>query len=300
MQKQRIILLAGVGLALIVVVLIKVYLDQQKQVASEEARREAARLRASSVAVLIAKDNIPKGTLVKQELLETKVVPSQELMPQAATSLDRISGMVTMVVIPKGQQITLNTLSFPRQAGGLAEVTPVGKRAVTINADNIASLAGMIKPGDYVDMIAMIPVSVQISEGKQATQLASVPLFQNVLVLAVGQDIGTMAQAGAGGRYNKGEGVQQQRQEISSLITIALNPQEASLISFVQEQGKLRLALRSPADSQTQQLKPIGWEALFQYLMPADTAKQPKEEIKPVGYVEIYRGLKKDKVSYPK
>lgn len=297
MQKQRIILIAGVVLALVVIYLIKVYLDQQRQIYKEEAARETANVQANQIAVLVAKQDIAKGTAIDPEMLETKIFPREYVTPQAVTSLDRIAGMVTVTQIPKGEQIALSKLAYPRQAGGLAEVTPVGKRAITINVDNLASVAGMIKPGDYVDLTAMLPVPVQIAEGKQSTQVASVPLFQNVLVLAVGQETGSVR--AAEGRYSKGEGGQQ-RQEISSLITLALSPQEANLVSFVQEQGKFRLVLRSPADSQMQPLRPITWEALFQYLMPSETDKQPKEEIKPTGYVEIYRGAKREKVPLSK
>jgi pilus assembly protein CpaB len=306
MQKQRIILIVGVVLAVVVVFLIKVYLDQQREIAGEEARREAQKIQKTQIAVLVAKADIPKGQEIKSELLETKILPSQELMPQAATSLDRIAGMVAMVGIPKGQQITLNTLAFPRRAGGgLSDATPPGKRAVTINVDNMSSLVGMVKPGDHVDIIATMPVPVQISETKQATQAASIPLFQNVLVLAVGQETGIISAAeGEGSRYDREEAARAApRKEIPTLITIALSPQEAGLIAFVQEQGKLRLTLRSPADSQLQALSPIGWDALFQYLMPNASKQKPKEEIKPPepeGYVEIYRGLKRDKVPYSK
>jgi pilus assembly protein CpaB len=304
MQKQRIILIAGVVLGLIAIYFINVYLNQQRQIYQEEIRRLVTNVQTAQtnqVGVLVAKQDIPRGTAIGPEMLETKNFPREYVAPQAVTSLDRISGMVAVTQIPQGEQITLSKLAYPRQVGGLAEVTPVGKRAITINVDNLASLAGMVKPGNYVDLIAMLPVPVQIAEGKQATQIASVPLFQNVLVLAVGQETGSVRATGAEGRYAKGE-AGQQRQEASSLITLALSPEEANLVSFVQEQGKFRLVLRSPADSQMQPLRPITWDALFQYLVPSQTAKQPREETEATagGYVEIYRGAKKERVPLSK
>lgn len=310
MQRQRIILIVGVVLALAVVFLVQIYLSQQRQIAMEEARREAAKLQENQSVVLAAKTDIARGTMVKPELIESKIVSGQAVMPQAVVSADRIMGMVALIDIPKGQQITLNTLAFPRKAtgagAGLAELTPPGKRAITINVDNMSSLLGMIKPGDHVDIIAALPIPVQVSEGKQVTQAASVPLFQNVLILAVGQEIGAAPPGGEAqeGRYDKEEARSAQRKEIPSLITIALGPQDASLMSFVQEQGKIRLVLRSPVDSQLQPLGPISWDALFQFLMPKDLASKQKpteEQAKPpepTGYVEIYRGLKREKVPY--
>ena len=299
MQKQRLILVAGLILALAAAFSVNVYLNKQKKIYQEEAGRLAAKKQENQAAVLVARQEIPKGASITSEMLDTKILPREYVAPQAISSLDRVSGMVTVVPIAKDEQITLTKLSYPRQAGGLAEVTPVGKRAITINTDSLSSVAGMIRPGDYVDLIATLPVPVQLPGGKQATQAASVPLFQNVLVLAVGQEMGTVSQAEAGGRYGKGE----QKREPYSLITLALNPEEANLVAFVQEQGKFRMILRSPADSQTQPLRPASWETLFQYVMPKEIeqAKPETEEfIEPTGYVEIYRGLKKEKVPLSK
>jgi len=294
MQKQKISLIIGIILALIAVAMTKVYIDQQRIAVQEKAKKTLAQIQASQVAVLVAKNDIPKGASISPDMLETAVVISQYRQSDAASSLDRVAGMVTAVPIPKGDQITLNKLTSPKQmgAGALAEVTPVGKRAITISVDNMASLAGMLKPGDYVDVVASVPVPVQTAEGKQASQVAVMPLFQNVLVLAVGQDTGSVSAGGS--RYKKEE-----KKEMSPLITLALNPQEANLMAFVQEQGKVSLTLRSPADSQIQPVQPASWEALFQYIMPQQFAQDRNKKEVPVDtgpYVEIYRGLNKDKI----
>ncbi|MFH0827137.1 MAG: Flp pilus assembly protein CpaB [Candidatus Omnitrophota bacterium] len=306
MQKQRIILIVGIILAVLVVVLIKVYLDQQRRTYEEDAAQRAARLQEAQTSVLVAREEIPKGTLMSPELFEPQVVPKQYLVPQAITSMDRISGMVAVVPIAKGEQIALTKLTFPREArtgGGLAEATPVGKRAITITVDNMASVAGMARPGNYVDIIATIPVPGLSADGKQTVQAVTVPLFQNVLILAVGQQISTVALSrGESSRYNEGGQSQPvpQPQPASSLITVALSPQEANLAAFVQEQGKLRLVLRSPADSQLESVQPTSWEVLFQYLMPKDTKRKEPVTGEPEVYVEVYRGLRKDKVPLSK
>lgn len=292
MPKQRLILIIGIVLAIIAVLMVKVYIDQQAQLANERARKRAQQEQANLVPVLVAKKDIPAGFTISAESLEVNMVPKQFVQPQAVTSLDRIAGMVAVAPISKGEQITLSKLRWPQEAAGgsLAAATPVGKRAITIAVDNIAGLAGMIKPGDYVDVVALLAVPVQTQEGKQASQAAVMPLFQNVLILAVGQETGISAQPES--RYAKAA----EKKEVSPLITLALSPQEANLIAFVQEQGKLRLILRSPADSQVTQVQPASWESLFQYLMPAQPI-EPLPQAKPeVEYVEIYRGLTREKI----
>jgi pilus assembly protein CpaB len=296
MPRQRIILIAGIILGLIAIFMINMYIDQQKRAEQENAKRALARAQENQAAVLVANQEIPRGAAITPEMLETKIIPNQFVQPQAVTSLDRIGGMITVAPIAKGEQISLTKLNYPRQgAGGLAEATPIGKRAITVSVDNLSLLGGMIKPGDYVDMIAMIPVPVQTPDGKQTTQVVALPLLQNVLVLAIGQRMGTGTAESSGGRYQQAEG----GAGGSSLVTFAVSPQEASIIAFIQEQTKIRLILRSPADSKIEPVPPVSWDTLLQYVMPKKeetTQTIKKEEPQAEGYVEIYRGLNKEKV----
>ena len=296
MQKQKIIIIIGVVLALMAVFMTKAYIDQQRQQVIDEAKRKIAKIEQdiskNEVKVLIANKDIPRGTIIAAENLETSIIPEQYRQPQAVSSADRALGMVAVVAISKGEQITLSKLAQPRQLGGLAEGTPVGKRAITIAVDNLSALGWLVKPGDYVDVIALVPVPVQTMDGKQVNQMAVTPLFQNVLVLAVGQDIGAITGASAGKKEAD------KRSDSSPLITLALEPQEANLIAFVQEQGKLRLTLRSPADSQMPATQPASWDTLFRYLMPPqnELTKPEAQDTGVTDYVEIYRGMNKERM----
>jgi len=122
-----------------------------------------------------------------------------------------------------------------------------------------------------------------------------------VKVLAVGRDVGGAARET--NRYQKDEG----QTDANPLITLALTSQEAALIAFVQEQGRIRLILRSPSDSEVEPMQITSWDALFRYLVPpdkqasaasaqaeADAAAQKAKSA--AGYVEVYRGMNKEKV----
>lgn len=298
MQRQKVILIiSGVILALLAVLMINIYLNQQHQKMEKDVRQQIEMMEENRTSVLVAKKDIPQGSTIEADDLEVGIIPNQYLAPQAVTSLDTIAGMVTIAPISKGEQIIKSKLAYPREAGvaGLAQATPIGKRAITISVDNISSLAGMIKPGNYVDVIVMIPVPIQAPDGKEVMDTRVIPLFQNILVLAVGQDIGTPFQGES--RYQRetpGAG------EASPLITLALSPQEANLIAFLQEQGKIRLVMRHPTDAKIEPIQQFGWDALFQYLMPPQPTKPTQEEPEPTAYVEIYRGLNKERVPLPK
>ena len=300
MPRRTLLIVLALILASLAIFLTGVYLNQQRQVVQVQAKEEILRAQAMQSQVLVAKDDIAKGAAIEAEMLESKTVPKEYLQPQSVGYTDRIVGMVTLAPISKGEQITLTKLASSRKASAssLAMATPVGKRAISIPVDNISSLMGMIRPGDYVDVIGTVPVPAQTADGKQVMQMAVVPLFQNVLVLAVGRDLGALTSA-------EGQRYQQDTGSTVPMITLALSPQEASLIAFIQEQGKVRLVLRSPADSRIEPVQPASWETLFQYLMPRmpqqeERATKQESSESQVQFrpreIEIYRGLKRETI----
>lgn len=297
-EKQKIILISGILLGVVAVFMVMMYLDQQKQAAQEQAKKAIASAQSNQTVVLVAKEDIPKGSAIDSAALDTAVVPNRFVQPQAVTSLGRIAGMVTVAEITKGEQITLSKLVNAKQSSGdLAGITPAGKRAVSIAVDSLATLAGMVKPGDYVDVIAMLQVPAQNAEGQPVSQIAVVPLFQNVLVLAVGQNTGVVSrQSSKPETVDTGSGG-------ATLVTLALTPQEASFAAFVQEQGKIRMTLRSPADAKVESIMPANLNTLFQYIMPQQQAQSVSEETtkeEPVETIEIYRGMNKEKIPISK
>jgi len=287
-------LISGVVLCVVALVMTKMYLDQQKLAIQEKAKKAIANAQANQSAVLVSKQDIPQGSVIESDMLATAIVPTKFVQPQAVSSLDRIAGMVTLAPISEGEQISLSKLTNERKAsvGDLAGTTPSGKRAISIMVDNIASLSGMVKPGDYVDVLATIQIPVQGADGQVTRQMVVVPLFQNVLVLAVGQNTRVVSRSGS--RYAQAPAASGG----GGLITLALGPQEANLIAFVQEQGKVRLTMRSPADAKIEPMASASWDSLFQYIMP------PKQDVKPVvdttEYVEVFRGLNKERVPLSK
>lgn len=289
MPKQKLVLILGTALALITAFLVKVWMDQQQAIIKQTLEEQAARKEEKFMAILFAKTAIAAGDSVDPQDVEIKEVPERQVLPQSVTSLDRIQGMVAIADIFQGEPITITKLAFPRGSSGLADVTPVGRRAITIAVDNLAALAGMVKPGDYVDVIVLIAVPVQMSDGSKMTDNRVIPLFQNVEVLAVGQS--TVGVERKSTRYSP-EGSQPQQSK-SPLITLSLTPQEAGILAYISEQGKVRLVMRNPSDSKKERLEITSLESLFRYLTPQqEMAELPQ----PSGYVDVYRGVQKEKV----
>jgi pilus assembly protein CpaB len=279
--KKYLPLIIGGVCGLIAVILINHYIQQQ----TEEAKKIVAQSQKNLTTVVVAKQDIPAGATIKESMLAEATLNRNMVQPRSAVSIDRVVDKIAIAPISKGEQVLLNKVTISGEVGSLAMKVPSGKRAVTVSVDNISSVGGMLRPGDHVDIVSMVPIPTMNAEGKQVNQLATMPLFQDVLVLAVGQEFTNVPVATK----------EEKAASASPVITFALSPQEANLIVFVQEQGKIRLVLRSPGDTQTQQVAPASWDTLFRTVMPqAFQQEKPAASLKPKKTVEIYRGLNKE------
>lgn len=280
-KKYLPLLVAGI-LGLLSLFLFNIYLQQQ----TEQAKKKVMETQKNVATVLVAKQDIPAGTAITENMLKEEAVRKDTLQPRAAVDIDRVVNKITIAPISKGEQILLNKLTLSGFETSLASKVPRGKRAITVPVDNISSVGGMIRPGDHVDVIGTVPIPAMSPDGKPTQQMNNVPLFQDVLILAVGQEFTSMP------------GEKKAEKTLSPVITLALSPQEANLIAFIQEQGKIRLILRSPEDTQTHPASTVraGWDTVLKTVMPEVFQEQgaPKEPPKAKNQVEIYRGLQKE------
>ncbi len=285
--KKYLPLIIAAAAGLLAVVLINLYIQQQAKVAEDRVIAGQKNL-ASTV---VATRDIPAGTAVQEDMLKEVTVSRGMLQPRAAQSIDRVIDKVSLAPISKGEQILLNKLAISGREVSLSSKIPPGKRAITIPVDNISSVGGMIRPGDHVDVLGSVPVPFMTAEGKQAMQMSTMPLFQDILVLAVGQEFTTIP----GGPQDKKE-----TRALSNVITLSLDPQQANLIAFAQEQGKIRLVLRSPGDTQLETAAPASWDALYRNVMPQafrDESAVKERPPKPESTVQIYRGASRESKS---
>jgi pilus assembly protein CpaB len=285
-------ILVAIGAAFLATVLIVAWLNQEQKRQSDDLNKRFKELHANIIDAIFAEKDIPQGTTITEDMLFTKPASKNSLPADAATSLSRVIDRAATVNIKKGSLISSEMIGWlAGKETTLAMKTPIGKRAITIPVDNIASLMGMVKPGDYVDVISLILIPT-IVDGKQGSQPATVSLFQNVQVIAVGYQLGRDQEPEPGTRRRREE---PESRGVSPMITLALGPEEANLLAFVQEQGKIRLVLRSPGDAKTTEtVVPASWETLLKYLYPNVDFSKPavKEEPK----VEVIRGFKKEMI----
>lgn len=263
------------------VALTQMYIKQRTQ----DAEQIAAQSQKDMVPTVFAAKNIPKDAVITEDMVKQVTVNKAMLQPRAAGSVDRVTGRIALAPIEKDEQILTNKIALSDQQVSFSSKVPPGKRAITIPVDNISSVGGMIRPGDHVDIIGAVPIPVKAPDGQVTTQTTTLPLFQDVLILAVGQEYTSNPQPASASGEKKPEKV------LSPVITLALGPQEANIIAFVQEQARIRLILRSPQDTQVQPAAPATWDTVLATLFPQS---QKTEAAKPKKTVEIYRGSQKE------
>ena len=263
--------------------------EQALQAQLREQQRRAAASAETSEAVVVATADIPEGTRLSPELLTAQSVPTKFIQPYAVTNPDRAVGQQTAAPIAKGEQVLATKLMRPGSSGALAAKTPDGKRAVTLGLDPLSAVGGFVRPGDHVDLLWT--VALPVAQGAPPQPL-TITLFQDVLVLAVGGEM-----VDGGGRRQRASSDKEEPKV--AVLTLALTPQEAGLVLFAREQGKLQLSLRPRADASTVALPPASLETLFQAIMPQQSQQAQGGQPPPPRQVEIYRGLEKQTVQVP-
>lgn len=299
-------LIIAIVFAFLAAVLFLAWMNQIQQGVSKEAAAKLKAMQENMVEAIYAKVDIAAGKVITQDIIYTKLMDKSRLPIGAAYSQSRVLDTIALAPIKKDSLVLNEQLKWPTTRDTtLSMKTPIGKRAISVAVDNISLLSGMIKPGDYVDVISLISIPMQV-EGKQSAQAATVPLFQNILVLAVGSNISTVEERSYGARSRKGESdPKESKQEGTPLVTLALSPEEVNLLAFVQEQGKIRLVLRSPGDAKITPVQPASWETVLKYIFPnidlnPPKPPEPEPKAKKEPEVEVIRGFKRELVPLKK
>ena len=210
----------------------------------EDQVRKGAELKE----VVVAARDIPKLNLLDETMVRKELVPERFIQPGAIKDTSDVEGLVASVPIAKGQQILGTQIEAPSKETGLAIKVPTEKRAISVEVDEVIGVAGLIKPGDYVDLIGTF--TVQGQQEKMEESQISATLLQKILVLAVQKDMGEVAAAKKlekkGGMFGDGEEGMMGGGREKETITLAVTPYQAQMITLAEEMGKIRLTLRSP------------------------------------------------------
>ena len=114
----------------------------------------------ADVPVLVATDDIPAGTSGAQaaQRVEERMVEQQDVAPGAVTDKELLKSLVVSQAIYGGEQVTRQRFSSPTEIGVRAKLEG-NLRAFQLSGDANQLLAGTLRTGDRVDLVANIKIT---------------------------------------------------------------------------------------------------------------------------------------------
>ncbi|MBI5210347.1 MAG: Flp pilus assembly protein CpaB [Elusimicrobia bacterium] len=211
--------------------------------------------------VLVTRVDIPERTVVKEEMVEATQIP-RKFMEQDAfevkspSDIKLIANLVTRVRIPKGNQVTQSSLIPMSPEAGLSVKIPPGYRGAVLGID--PELKALVKPGDRVDVLVTFDATMADNKKEKVTAT----ILQNVLVIAVGMDMGVGMSAKQFGD-KKGKEEKAAAFAEKAVISLALNPNEAQYLSLATKQGDTTVILRGLGDVEMHPMEMASFRKLF-------------------------------------
>jgi pilus assembly protein CpaB len=252
MKRYRALIFFGVALLLGLVTSVLVFSWLQ----SEKNRLMAAPLPLSkNVQVVVSNADLIWGTKLTPEMMQLQEFPPGALPEGHFTNLEAIKDRVLLADIKRNEMLLESKLApLGTTTGGVAAVTDPNKRAMSVKVDDVIGVAGFIKPADRVDVM----VTIDTVQGKPEHAVAKT-ILENVKVLAAGTQM-----------ERKGKDEEPKQVQV---ITLEVDAEEAEKLALASTQGRLRLALRNPLNSERVLTKGANVGALLSSFRPKPVAK---------------------------
>lgn len=210
----------GIALALTAGLLTLVYVNRAEQ---------RATLSAANVEVFVAAADIPQGTtgsaLVARGLLERQRVPRRAVVSGAISDPQQIEQLVVGERIYAGEQITTRRFRTLSERGIRGDLSGT-RRAIVVQGEPTQLLAGILRSGDRVDVLA----TVALDNGRGQQIPAARVILRDLLVIDAGRAGGAAGAAGA--------------ERATATVVLAVTDAQAQKLFFAMKHGQWSLLLR--------------------------------------------------------
>src|SRR5690349_16172909 len=275
MNRYRAFIFLGLAvvIALITSVMVFSWLRNQANV----PKAEAATIKAM---VAVPTSDLGWGTKLTREMFELIEYPTGSLPEGHFNTLDGINERVLLVDVKRNELLLESKLApLDGKTGGVTAVTDPNKRAMSVKVDDVIGVAGFIKPGDRVDVM----VTLEPENGKQGQTIAKL-ILENVKVLAAGTQME---------RKGKDEEAVQVQ-----VITVEVDVEEAEKLALASTQGRLRLALRNPLNTERVLTKGANVGALLSSYRPKQQPVKPANDGDGGVRIEVIKGDQRKEVRF--
>ncbi len=241
-MRARFVLLLAVNVLLVigVVIFTRSWLSSGETVEAPQVVAQVTR-QTDLVEVLTTANDLAPGTLIKEAHLEWQQWPEENLAEtyvwkeiEAEDEIEeeaenQVLGAVVRFGLAKGQPIVPGAVVKPGERGFLAAILDPDKRAVSIPVSAAAGGAGLILPGDRVDVILTQMVELETLDGEEVRRHATETLLSDIRVIAFDQSV-------------SGDPTDP---TVARTATLEVLPRQGEVLALAEELGKLSLSLRS-------------------------------------------------------
>ena len=222
--------------------MVKLYLSaQRQQIAELAASLKPTAAPAENVEVLVVRDGLDIAGVLGGGNLRWQAWPADGVNARYITrkarpdAIDKLTGAAARQPLFAGEPVTEDKIVSKQDGSFLAATLPEGGRAVAVKVDEATGLAGLVLPGDRVDVILTHDIPVRQDDGTGGVQIVksfvSEVIARDLRVIAVDQEI----------RHGEKPTASNQGKTIS----LAVDGAQAEAISLGRVMGTLSLSLRS-------------------------------------------------------
>lgn len=281
-NKTWLMLIAAIILALLTVWLTLQYLTQKERSIEAEIEARAQQNRGQTVAVVVPTRPLPVGALLIESFVASRNVPADFVHDDVITveQFERYKGQALIRSVQRGKPLRITDVHevFADFSGTLE----AGKRAITINVDEINSMAHMVEPGNMVDLMLVLSGTSDGAIG--ATNQTVVPFLDQVKVLATGQKIRPDDPDMQPG--------DDRRRGTYSTLTLEVTPTQGARLTLAGELGKIRAVLRNGNDKQSVTFDSVNANNLMEDIMERERKAATGRSRNNGRYVEYFIGGK--------
>jgi len=185
---------------------------------------------------LVAARPVPAGSLARDEDFRAQDFPAGQVPPGALADTPdnraNLRGALVRTYLNPRDPVTEEMVMRPRDRGFLAAVLAPGTRAISIPVDPITGVAGLIWPGDRVDILLVQEFAADNAPASQ--RVFSEVMLGDVRVIAIDQLIvqGANSADGTAGR-------------LARVVTLQVSEDDAQRIAVGSRLGQFRLTIRA-------------------------------------------------------
>jgi pilus assembly protein CpaB len=185
---------------------------------------------------------LPAGTLARDEDFTIKRVARDKVPSGALEDTPEMRGSLRGALIRRylesGVPVTEGDVLRPRDHGFLAAVLEPGTRAISIAVDPVSGVAGLIWPGDRVDVL----LTQEMEGAAVARRILTETVLSDIRVIAVDQEIvqGASPTSAVAGK-------------LARTVTVQVTADQTEKLTVAERLGKINLAIRAAAEDPASQ-----------------------------------------------